>query len=112
MSSNLQPSPGPITAATVKKVGITDDHGHVDENEIHLSRGAGDAVEWVPMNGKESTVAFRSSKGSPFQDKVFHVPAHGNSPTATLRKDAEIGEYKYDVIGEKGQNDPVVIIHN
>jgi plastocyanin len=112
MSSNLQPSPGPSMAVTVKKVGITDDHGHVETDEIHLSRGAGDAVEWVAMNGKQSTVAFRSVKGSPFQDKIFHVPANGNSPTATVRKDAETGEYKYDVIGEKGENDPVVIIHN
>ncbi|HKT52554.1 MAG TPA: hypothetical protein VJV96_19785 [Candidatus Angelobacter sp.] len=112
MSSNLQPSPGPSTAATVKKVGITDDHGHVEEDKIHLSRGAGEAVEWVPMNGKKSTVVFRSSKGSPFQDKVFHVPADGNSLTATVRNDAATGEYKYDVIGEKGENDPVVIIHN
>jgi hypothetical protein len=112
MSSNLQPSSGPNVAATVKKVGITDDRGHVDAGEIHLSRGAGDAVEWVSMNGKESTVAFRSSKGSPFQDKVFHVPANGSSPTATVRKDAATDEYKYDVIGEKGENDPVVIIHN
>jgi plastocyanin len=112
MSSNLQPGPGPSIAATVKKVGITDDRGHVDADKIDLSRAAGDAVEWVPINGKESTVAFRSSNGSPFQDKVFHVPANGNSPTATVRKDAATGEYKYDVIGEKGENDPVVIIHN
>jgi hypothetical protein len=111
MSSNLQPTAGRAsTAATVKRIAITDDHGHVDQDTIHLSRG--DAIEWKSMNGKESTVEFRSDKGSPFQAKVFHVPGNGSSPTATVRQDAALAEYKYDVIGAKGENDPVVIIDN
>jgi hypothetical protein len=110
MSGNSQTVAGQAIAAVVKRVGITDDHGHVDQDRVHLSRG--DAVEWQSMNGKKSTVEFRSSKGSPFQDKVFHVPAGGGCSSGTVRQEAPTGEYKYDVIGEKGANDPVVIIDN
>lgn len=111
MSSNLQPTAGRAsTAATVKRVAIADDHGHVNQDRIHLDRT--DVLEWTSMDGKESTVEFRSAKGSPFQAKVFHVPGNGSSPTAAVRQDAGTGEYKYDVIGEKGENDPVVIIDN
>jgi hypothetical protein len=51
--------------------------------------------------------------GSPFEKTTFHIPAGGSVSSGPAKATAEAEKrYKYSVVGEKGVNDPTVIIHN
>lgn len=115
MSSNVQQVTAfpAVKTGVVKHVTILDDHGHAHPSDpTHISRRAKDVVVWISGNGAKSTVVFASPAGSPFKEIVFHVGAGESVCSGLAREDANNGEYKYTVVGEKGANDPVVIIDN
>ena len=88
-----------------------EDDGQVDNPTVHVSKSAGHQVTWF-SSGK-AIVAFSSQDGSPFAEATFHVPAGGSVSSGPPKATAEAEKsYKYSVVGEKGVNDPAVIIHN
>jgi hypothetical protein len=106
--------------ATEKVIPITEndnrhvhaeDNGQVDNDTVHVSKSAGHQVTWS-STGK-ATIAFSSESGSPFEETIFHIPAGGRVSSGPAKATAEAEKpYKYSVVGEKGVNDPTVIIHN
>lgn len=115
MSSNVQqvttfPA---VRTGVVRHVNILDNQGHVSPSDpIHISRLAKDVVVWVSGNNRKATIVFASPAGSPFKEAVFHLAAGGSVCSDLVRDAATNGEYKYTVVGEKGTNDPVIIIDN
>ncbi len=86
-------------------------NGKVNRETVHVSKSAGHQVTWS-SNGK-AVIAFSSQDGSPFEESIFHVPAGGSVSSGPAKATAtEEKAYKYSVVGEKGVNDPTVIIHN
>jgi hypothetical protein len=68
-------------------------------------------VTWS-STGK-AIISFSSRDGSPFEEAIFHVPAGGSVSSGPAKATAEEEKsYKYSVVGEKGVNDPTVIVHN
>lgn len=100
----------PITGNENRHVHAEDD-GKVDNETVHVSKKAGHQVTWS-SSGK-AIIAFSSRDGSPFAEATFHVPAGGSVSSGPAKPTAETEKpYKYSVVGEKGVNDPTVIIHN
>ena len=88
-----------------------EDNGKVDNETVHVNKKAGHQVTW--FSGKKTIIAFASETGSPFEKATFHVPAGGSVSSGPAKPTAEAEKsYKYSVVGEKGVNDPAVIIHN
>jgi hypothetical protein len=85
-------------------------NGEVDIDSVHVSKSAGHQITWS-SDGK-AVIAFSSEAGSPFEEAIFHVPAGGSVSSGPAKATAEEKSYKYSVVGEKGVNDPTVIIHN
>ena len=106
--------------ATEKVIPITEndnrhvhaeDNGHVDNDTVHVSKSAGHQVTWSSRS--KAIIAFSSESGSPFEETIFHIPAGGSVSSGPAKATAEAEKrYKYSVVGEKGVNDPTVIIHN
>ena len=87
------------------------DDGRVDNDEVHVSKSAQEQVTW--HSDKKAIITFSSPDGSPFAEMTFHVPAGGSVSSGPAKPAAEHNKvYKYTVVGEKGVNDPRVIIHN
>lgn len=100
----------PITGKDNRHVHAEDD-GQVDNHTVHVSKRAGHQVTWS-SNGK-AVIEFSSQEGSPFEQAVFKVPAGGSVSSGPAKETAEAEKsYKYSVVGEKGVNDPIVIIHD
>jgi hypothetical protein len=100
----------PMTRLEDRHVHAEED-GQVDNPKVHVSKSAGHQVTWF-STGK-AIIAFSSQDGSPFKEATFHVPAGGSVSSGPAKSTAEAEKsYKYSVIGEKGVNDPTVIIHN
>jgi hypothetical protein len=100
----------PITANENRHVHAEED-GHVDNPTVHVSKSAGHQVTW--HSRKKAIVSFSSQDGSPFEEATFHVPPGGSVSSGPAKPTAEVDKsYKYSVVGEKGVNDPAVIIHN
>jgi hypothetical protein len=88
-----------------------EEDGQVDNPTVHVSRSAGHQVTW--FSNKKAIISFSSRSGSPFEESTFHVPAGGSVSSGPVKPTAEAEKpYKYSVVGEKGVNDPTVIIHN
>jgi hypothetical protein len=84
--------------------------GRVDNDTVHVSKSAGHQVTWS-STGK-AVIEFSSQDGSPFEHSIFRVPAGGSVSSGAAKASAEEEKsYKYSVAGEKGVNDPTVIIH-
>ncbi|HEX2328360.1 MAG TPA: hypothetical protein VHN74_06535 [Candidatus Angelobacter sp.] len=108
MSSNalkVGATPG-RTQAGPKNVRITDNAGHVDQNDVTIS--GQDQVVWTADTNSE--VRFDSPDGSPFAQSRFQVPARGSVSSGPVSSNAQPKRYKYTVVGEGGHNDPGVII--
>jgi hypothetical protein len=100
----------PITGNENRHVHAEDD-GKVDNETVHVSKKAGHQITWS-SRGK-AIIAFSSQDGSPFEEATFHVPVGGSVSSGPAKPTAEVDKsYKYSVVGEKGVNDPAVIIHN
>lgn len=94
-----------------KHVRVINERGHVDQDVVHISKGAEEEIVWA-TDHKNVQVVFSSDDGSPFKESVFHVPAGGSiSSGPAVNGDAQKA-YKYTVKGEGGDNDPRVIIQN
>lgn len=104
MSSNA----AKVEFAPVKHVRVTDDHGHVDQEDVSISISTEEEVIWSA--DKKSVVVFNTPDGSPFHQHTFPVPAGGSVSSGPARDDAQNKRYKYTVVGEGGSNDPGVII--
>jgi hypothetical protein len=88
-----------------------EDNGKVDNETVHVSKKAGHQVTW--FSASKARIEFSSQSGSPFEEATFHVPAGGSVSSGPAKSTAEAEKpYKYSVVGEKGVNDPTVIIHN
>jgi hypothetical protein len=88
-----------------------EDNGQVDNDTVHISKSARHQVIWSSRS--KATIAFSPESGSPFEETTFHVPAGGSVSSGPAKPAAEPEKhYKYSVVGEKGVNDPTVIIHN
>jgi hypothetical protein len=88
-----------------------EEDGQVDNQTVHVSKKAGHQVTW--FSRKKAIIAFSSQDGSPFEETTFHIPAGGSVSSGPAKPTAEAEKsYKYSVVGEKGVNDPKVIIHN
>ena len=86
-------------------------NGQVDNDTVHVSKSAGHQVTWSSRS--KAIIAFSSESGSPFEETTFHIPAGGSVSSGPAKATAEAEKrYKYSVVGEKGVNDPTVIIHN
>jgi hypothetical protein len=100
----------PMTRNEDRHVHAKED-GQVDNSTVHISKSAGHQVTW--FSRKKTIIAFASETGSPFEETTFHVPAGGSVSSGPAKPTAEAEKsYKYSVVGEKGVNDPAVIIHN
>ena len=100
----------PITGNDNRHV-HAEDNGQVDNDTVHVSKSAGHQVTWFSQ--KKAIIAFSSQDGSPFTEATFHVPPGGSVSSGPPKATAEAEKpYKYSVIGEKGVNDPTVIIHS
>ena len=100
----------PITGHDNRHV-HAEDNGQVDNDTVHVSKSAGHQVTWSSRS--KAIIAFSSESGSPFQETTFHIPAGGSVSSGPAKATAEAEKrYKYSVVGEKGVNDPTVIIHN
>ena len=100
----------PMTEKGDRNVHASED-GKVDVQTVHISKSAGEQVTW--FSRKKAIVVFASQDGSPFEETTFHVPAGGSVSSGPAKPTAEQDKpYKYTVVGEKGVNDPAVIIHN
>jgi hypothetical protein len=94
----------PMTEKGDRNVHANDD-GQVDNETVHISKGAGEQVTW--FSRKKAIVVFASQDGSPFEETTFHVPAGGSVSSGPATPAAEHDKsYKYTVVGEKGVNDP------
>jgi hypothetical protein len=100
----------PMTGNANRNVRASED-GQVDNPEVPISMSAREEVTW--FSSTKAIIAFASHDGSPFAETTFHVPAGGSVSSGPANKTAEPEKrYKYTVVGEKGVNDPTVIIHN
>src|SRR6476661_3319006 len=100
----------PITGNDNRHV-HAEDNGQVDNDTVHVSKSAGHQVTW--SSTRKAIIAFSSQDGSPFEEATFHVPAGGSVSSGPAKATAEAEKpYKYSVVGEKGVNDPTVIIHS
>ncbi len=97
-----------IPQVSAKHVRVTDDQGHVDQEDVDISISAGEQVTWSADT--KTVIVFNKPEGSPFSDKTFQVPAGGSIASGPARQDAEKKKYKYTVVGQGGSNDPGVII--
>ena len=99
--------------AAPKDVHILSDAGQVDQNDVTISKSAGDEVTWFAYGAAGATIEFSSPDGSPFNDSKFYVPTAGSVTSGPAKANAVVNKYyKYTVTGRAGQNDPGVIIHN
>lgn len=82
--------------------------GDVDNEEVNLSRSAGDEVVWSSA-GDEFTISFQIS---PFAASSFHVPAGGSISSGPVRSNAALGHYQYFISDDSSGNggDPGVNI--
>ena len=100
----------PITGNDNRHV-HAEDNGQVDNDTVHVSKKAGHQVTW--SSASKARIEFSSESGSPFEEATFHIPARGSVSSGPAKATAEAEKrYKYSVVGEKGVNDPTVIIHN
>ena len=85
--------------------------GKVDNPTVHVSKSASHEVTW--FSAGKARVEFSLQTGSPFEKATFHVPAGGSVSSGPAKPTAEAEKsYKYSVVGEKGVNDPNLMIHN
>lgn len=98
------------TVKAPKHVHIKNDYGHVDQDCIRISHGAGEQVVWFHHGSSEARIAF-DKNGSPFAQSEFLVPSGQSTPSGdpTVEPDGD-RLYRYSVHGGAGVNDPVVII--
>ena len=100
----------PITGSDNRHV-HAEDNGQVDNDTVHVSKSAGHQVTWSSRS--KAIIAFSSETGSPFEETTFHIRAGGSVSSGPAKATAQAEKrYKYSVVGEKGVNDPTVIIHN
>jgi hypothetical protein len=100
----------PITGNDNRHV-HAEDNGQVDNDTVHVSKSAGHQVTW--FSASKAKIEFSSQSGSPFEEATFHIPAGGSVSSGPAKATAMAEKrYKYSVVGEKGVNDPTVIIHN
>jgi hypothetical protein len=112
MSSSQTVVDSPAAHSKPKKhVRVINEKGHVDQDVVHISKGAEEEIVWGTEH-KNVKVVFSSEEGSPFQESIFHVPAGGSVSSGPALKGAGHKAYKYTVKGEGGDNDPRVIIQN
>ena len=95
-------------------VRITDRAGNVDIPKVKLNKnkdsgGAPDTITWINKSGCDIEITF--PKGSPFTQSEYDL-ANKDRVTPVLSDDTSPGEYKYDVTGPDGCNDPSVEIDN
>ena len=82
-----------------------------DPNEVHISKGKSEQVNWKSEIG-EVTVVFPTG-GSPFKDEQFVVPANGAKPSGQAIVDPGDEGYKYSVWRDAEELfDPKVFIDN
>jgi hypothetical protein len=77
----------------------------VARDPIHLSKAAGDVINWSTAG----PVRIEFEK-SPFKNRTFYIDSAGVIPSGPINGDA-LGEYKYSIFWEDGHLDPRVIIH-
>jgi len=94
-------------------VHVKNDLGHVDKNEVHISKKGLQQVFWTHHGRKNASIVFDTPDGSPFQARdpfVLQPGARVASGRLNANK-ATVGKaFKYTVIGADDRNDPVVII--
>jgi hypothetical protein len=112
LAEDVTTSPG-RTDDLPNHVHVKNDLGHVDKNEVHISKSAQDQVFWTHHGTKDAQIVFDTPEGSPFQARDPFVLQPG-ARVASGRLDtdkARVGKaFKYTVIGADDRNDPVVII--
>ncbi|HSM86480.1 MAG TPA: hypothetical protein VLT16_10030 [Candidatus Limnocylindrales bacterium] len=112
MNPKSAASPGPVATAQrpEKHVHIKNSFGHVDQDEVTISKDGGEEVVWW-ANGNERAEIDFDPKDTPFASAHFDVPANHrvNSGPAVVGPD-EKRKYKYTVKGPAGPHDPAVII--
>ena len=102
----------PRTDDPPNHVHIKNDRGHVNRDDVHISKSREEQVFWTHHGNKDAKIVFDTSDGSPFLrpepyvvqpvERIASGPLHGN---------AVVGKrYKYTVIGADDRNDPGVII--
>ena len=71
---------------------------HAEPDSVKVRRG--NLVRWVTIarDARIEILFNKKRRGSPFEDKVFTSPSHGQVLSAPVRKDAEYGKYPYTVI--------------
>lgn len=92
------------------QVRILHENGDVDLPSITISKSGEEQVTWLGHESHPATIRFSSPDGSPFYQESFQVLAGGSIVSGPIRPEAEHKEYKYDVVGDGGVNDPKVII--
>ncbi len=101
-----------MQASSTKNVHITSDKGQVDDSLVTVRKGLAEQVTWFAYGTKGATIQFSASDGSPFQERVFYVPATGSVTSGPPKTNVVNKTYKYTVVGAAGSTDPVVIIDN
>ena len=100
----------PITGHDNRHV-HAEDNGQVDNDTVHVSKSAGHQVTWSSRS--KAIIAFSSESGSPFEETTSIFLREEAFPAdRPKRRRRPEKRYKYSVVGEKGVNDPTVIIHN
>lgn len=100
----------------VKDVVVINNSGGVNppHGTIILSRVAGDSVRWASQCDQPAKIVFAGNEGSPFQERIHDLPAHGTVESGPL-SGAALAEgtvlvYKYSVMGSIANNDPIIIV--
>ncbi|MCU1308911.1 MAG: hypothetical protein JWO20_36 [Candidatus Angelobacter sp.] len=93
-----------------KHIHIISKNGKVDHEDQPINKKGEEAV-WVSDTGDAYQVVFRDGD-CPFDKNTFDVPAGGSIGSGPARDDAKEKpyQYKYDVVGPGGTNDPTIII--
>ena len=87
---------------------ITTSNGHTQPDRLPMSKEQNDQADWLSGTGENFTVIFKD--GSPFTKHTFTINPGQPTPSGTIRPDAELREYKYEVHGPGGFTDPTIII--
>ncbi|MEO5936029.1 MAG: hypothetical protein ABIP81_02340 [Terriglobales bacterium] len=102
----------------VKEVVVVNDSGGVNppHGTIILSRAAGDRVLWVSQCDQLARIVFAANEGSPFEERIYDLPAHGTKESGPLSGAAlatgSVKVYKYSVMGSIANNDPIIIVND
>ncbi len=91
-----------------KPIRIKNDDGAVDNDSVTLSVNAKDEVTWTNNAPHPVEIVFEN-KTSPFANWHFHAANGGFADSGPITNPTP-NNYKYDVKGAHGTNDPRVII--